>query len=74
MLIWSVTVFNMALIGYLVVNFSNVYGSAIASSAADIIANIVAGVLFAMFSLKKIYIGAFTLSTISGVVLWIWGL
>ena len=72
--VWLVTVFNTYLVGFLVVDFDDSILSTAASSAADLSASAVAGVLFAYIGLKVNYLVAFLIAAVGSSQLWIWGL
>ena len=62
--VWLVTVFNVYLLGFVVVEFDDGILSTFAASAADLSASAVAGVLFAYIGLKLNYMMAFSIAII----------
>ena len=74
MCIWAVNAFNFNLMSFLVTTFKYQFASAIASSTADILSQVIASILFTVIALKKNYIGSYALSSLAGLGLLVWGI
>ena len=73
-IVWFVTKFDAYLLVFLVNTFEKEYLASLGYSIATISSQILGAFLFDWFALKVNYIGAFILSLIGGLLVWLWGL
>ena len=73
-LIWLTTSFGYYLIFSLISTFDYVYLSAMTSSISEMIAYVLSGILYERIGVKLSLILSFTISTVGGVLILVWGL
>ena len=73
-LVWLTTSFGYYLIFSLISTFDYVYISALISSTSEMIAYVISGLFYERIGVKLSLILSFTISTIGGILILIWGL
>jgi hypothetical protein len=73
-IIWLATSFGYYLILSLINTFEDVYTSGITSSASEIVAYVLSGLIYNRIGVKKSFIIAFSISTLGGILILAWGL
>ena len=72
--VWLATAFGYYLILSLINTFDEVYVSGLTSSASEMIAYVLSGLLYDKIGVKLSFIIAFSISTFGGILILVWGL